>query len=135
MIPTLKDMVEEIKVSYQGNRVPLVEIRGGGNGSMFINDQEIKFKGELQLLNLISQYYNDIIKLVSPKNFAAKLPDSKRGNTWYETELAIMNDGKIFKTESGDIIDIETGEILEDEDDGVFRDVDDDLTGEMIDDE
>ena len=27
MIPTLKDMAEEIKVPYQGNRVPLVEIR------------------------------------------------------------------------------------------------------------
>ena len=114
MIPTLREIIEEIKVPYQGNRVSLVEIRGGGNGSMFINDQEIKFRGEAQLLNLIGKYYWDIIKLVSPKNFAAKLPNSKGGAGWYETELAIMNNDKTFKTESGDIIDIDTGEILED---------------------
>ena len=131
MIPTLREVVEEIKVPYQGNRIPLVEIRGGGNGSMFINEQEIKFRGDLQLLDLISKYYYDILSLVSPKNFAAKLPDSKGGNAWYETELAIMNDDKTFKTKSGDIVDIDTGEILED--DGVDSEIMD-YTGVEVDD-
>lgn len=131
MIPTIGEIIKEIKVPYQGNRVPLVEIRGGGNGSMFINDQEIKFRGELQLLNLISRYYWDIIKFVSPKNFAAKLPDSKGGNVWYETELAIMNGDKTFKTKSGDVVDIDTGEILED--DGVDSEIMD-YTGVEVDD-
>lgn len=131
MIPTLKDMVEEIKVPYQGNRVSLVEMRGGGNGSMFINDQEIKFKGELQLLNLIANNYEEILKFVSPKDFAAKLPKPKNGNIWFEKELAIMNGDKTFKTKSGDVVDIDTGEILED--DGVDSEIMD-YTGVEVDD-
>lgn len=131
MIPTLREVVEEIKVPYQGNRVSLVEMRGGGNGSMFINEQEIKFRGDLQLLDLISKYYYDILSLVSPKNFAAKLPEPKRGNMWSDMELAIMNDDKTFKTKSGDVVDIDTGEILED--DGVDSEIMD-YTGVEVDD-
>ena len=115
MIPTLREVIEQIKVEYNGERVNLVEIRGGGNGSMFINNQEYKFRGELQLLNLIGNFYYDILKYITPKYFAARLPDAKSNNSWYETELAIMNGNKVT-TETGTTVDFETGEILEDDD-------------------
>jgi len=45
-----------------------------GNGSLFLNGEEHKFRGEAQLLNLITLNYHDIKKLITWENFKAKLP-------------------------------------------------------------
>jgi RecA/RadA recombinase len=69
MIPTYREVLEEIMVPYQGSMRPALEIRGGGNGSLFIKDEEFKFRGEAQLMKLISANYSYIKSIVPWKTF------------------------------------------------------------------
>ena len=61
MIPTYREVLETIKLP---DGSPVLEIRGGGNGSLFIEGKEFKFRGEAQLLKLISENYSYIKSLV-----------------------------------------------------------------------
>lgn len=70
MIPTYAEVLDKVTVSFQGEKRPLLEMRGGGNGSLFVNDTEFKFRGEKQLQKLIVQNYNYIKSIISWKMFA-----------------------------------------------------------------
>lgn len=69
MIPTYAEVLDKVTITFQGEKRPLLEMRGGGNGSLFINDVELKFRGEKQLQKLIIENYSYIKNLVSYKVF------------------------------------------------------------------
>ena len=65
MIPTYREVLEEVTAPYLDNpNHPVLEIRGGGNGSLFIKDEEFKFRGDKQLMTLIAQNYRYIKSIV-----------------------------------------------------------------------
>ena len=72
---TYREIIEEIPVTFSGESHKLVEMRGGGNGSMFINGQELKFRGENQLMKLIGENFLAISKLVPKDAFKVKSPE------------------------------------------------------------
>ena len=64
MIPTYREVLDKISTTFNGEPRKVLEMRGGGNGSLFINNEELKFRGEAQLLNLIYDHYKEIKDLV-----------------------------------------------------------------------
>lgn len=70
MVPTYAEVLDKVLITYQGEKKPLLEMRGGGNGSLYIEDTEFKFRGEKQLQNLILENYKYIRGLVSWKMYA-----------------------------------------------------------------
>ena len=50
-------------------------MRSGGNGSMYINNQEYKFRGENQLMKLIGENFAAISKLIPKDAFKVKQPE------------------------------------------------------------
>ena len=68
MIPTFREVLE--------NHPEVLEIRGAGAGSLFLNGQEFKFRGDNQLLQLIGQHYHEIKNLVTWKDFIVKPDDN-----------------------------------------------------------
>ena len=70
MIPTFREVLDKITVNYNGENRPILDMRGGGNGSLFINNQEYKFRGENQLYSLIKEHYSYIKSLVPWTMFA-----------------------------------------------------------------
>ena len=73
---TYREIVEDIPVEFNNEPHKLVEMRGGGNGSMFIKGQEIKFRGENQLIKLIGENFREISKLVPKDAFKVKTPET-----------------------------------------------------------
>ena len=126
MIPTMKDVAEQVDTKYKNKKVKLVEMRGSGNGSLYINNQEFKFRGELQLYNLIGKYYEDIMKLMSPKLFSAKIPYSRGTNTWYDKELTqLTGRASIKMSELEDDTDLDEVSVISDDADRLTEDFDD----------
>lgn len=72
---TYREIVEDIPVIFNDESHKLVEMRGGGNGSMFIKGQELKFRGENQLMKLIGENFAEISKLVPKDAFKVKQPE------------------------------------------------------------
>lgn len=72
---TYREIIEEIPITFNGEKHMLVEMRGGGNGSMFINDKEFKFRGENQLLKLIGENFKEVSKLIPSDAFKVKQPE------------------------------------------------------------
>lgn len=82
MIPTYREVLES--VTYNGK--PILELRGGGNGSLYLNDTEYKFRGDNQLLELIAKNYS-VIKSIVPDNiFEVQPPDLP---TWAEVDSTL----------------------------------------------
>ncbi len=73
---TYREIIEDIPVQFNGEYHKLVEMRGGGNGSMFIKGQEFKFRGENQLMKLIGENFAEISKLVPKDAFKVKQPET-----------------------------------------------------------
>lgn len=69
-----REVVEDIDVVCNKKPHKLVEMKGAGYGTMFLNDKEIKFRGETQLCTLITENLSAIGKYISPKIFEAKAP-------------------------------------------------------------
>lgn len=69
MIPTYREIIENVDITFNGEPHKLLETRGGGNGSLYIKDEEFKFRGEAQLMKLISSNYEYIKSLVPWKTF------------------------------------------------------------------
>jgi len=76
MIPTYREVLDKIEVDYQGRKTKILDTRGGGNGSLFIKDQELKFRGEGQLFQLIADNYSYIKSLISWKMFAPTIENA-----------------------------------------------------------
>ncbi len=72
---TYREVIEDIPIVYNGENHKLVEMRGGGNGSMYINNQEYKFRGENQLMKLIGENFITISKLIPKDAFKVKQPE------------------------------------------------------------
>jgi len=72
---TYREVIEDIPIVYNGESHKLVEMRGGGNGSMYINNQEYKFRGENQLMKLIGENFIAISKLIPKDAFKVKQPE------------------------------------------------------------
>lgn len=65
MIPTYREVLD--------NHPEILETRGGGTGSLFLNGQEFKFRGDNQLLQLIAEHYHEIKDLITWEDFTVKL--------------------------------------------------------------
>lgn len=72
MIPTYREVLDKLTTKIDGKEVPVLEMRGAGNGSLYLEGQEFKFRGEAQLLKLIKEHYNSIKKLVTWRMFAVE---------------------------------------------------------------
>lgn len=74
LLPTFREVLDKVIVDYKGQQIPILEVRGGGNGSLFIDNVEYKFRGENQLNQLIQDNYAYIKKHISWKMFLPELP-------------------------------------------------------------
>lgn len=72
---TYREIIEDISVTYNDEPHKLVEMHGGGNGSMYIDNQEFKFRGENQLMKLIGENFKAISKLIPKDIFKVKQPE------------------------------------------------------------
>jgi RecA/RadA recombinase len=93
LAPTYREFIDQVDTIYKGKPHKLVELRGAGNGSMFINDEEVKFRGENQLMNLIGKNLKEIMRIVPEDVFIVKppeLPDYIKSSI--DTEKAVYNE-------------------------------------------
>lgn len=72
LIPTYEEVLDKIK-DNNGNKI--LEQRGGGNGSLFIDGKEFKFRGQDQLNKLVIANWNYIKNLVTYKMFLPEEPE------------------------------------------------------------
>lgn len=107
-LPTMREVLDKIEVDYEGTKRPILDIRGGGNGSLYIKDKELKFRGETQLFALIKDNYDYISSLVSWKMFLPPEPDSSsylldvEDNNEVDVESDLPEELKDLKVENND---------------------------------
>lgn len=104
---TYREVIEEIPVTFNDEPHKLVEMRGGGNGSMYINNQEFKFRGENQLLKLIGDNFVTISKLIPKDAFKVKQPEipdylktSIKDNSYQEVLPKDLQSFDVVKTDN-----------------------------------
>lgn len=92
MIPTYREVLEQITAPYQDNpNHPVLEMRGAGNGSLFIKDEEIKFRGDNQLIKLIAENYHYIKSIVPWQTFEVQRPSSEIYDLEYKEDFDNSN--------------------------------------------
>lgn len=77
IIPTAAEVLDKVPTTFNGTETTVIERRGGGNGSLYINNKEYKFRGERQLLTLIGEHIRELVPFITPDLFRVQdLPDT-----------------------------------------------------------
>lgn len=102
LIPTFSEVLDKIKE----NGKPILEMRGAGNGSLFLEGKEYKFRGENQLIKLICDNYKKIYSLVDWRIFLPEEP--KEASSIYLKDLELDDVKEVLPKELSklEIVDV-----------------------------
>lgn len=77
LLPTYRDALQEIETTFNGEKHKVIESKGGGYGSLYLNDVEYKFRGEKESLKIVGDHYAEISKFFEnrPEFFKVVIPD------------------------------------------------------------
>ena len=78
MLPTYRDALQELDTTFNGEKHKYIESKGGGYGSLYLNDVEYKFRGERESLKVVGEHYSEISKIFEnrPDLFKVVIPEA-----------------------------------------------------------
>ena len=77
LLPTYRDALQELDTTFNGEKHKYIESKGGGYGSLYLNDVEYKFRGEKESLKIVGDHYAEISKIFEnkPELFKVVVPE------------------------------------------------------------
>lgn len=105
LVPTMAEVLDKVEVKYNGETRPLMETKGSGFITIYLNNQEYKLRGQSQLYSFLQDHYYEILPLISFKLFAPPEPEeaSKYDDPIYlEDYSALPADLKSIKVKKVD---------------------------------
>ena len=78
LLPTYRDALQELDTTFNGEKHKYIESKGGGYGSLYLNDVEYKFRGEKESLKIVGEHYSEISKIFEnkPELFKVLVPET-----------------------------------------------------------
>ena len=121
LLPTYRDALQEIETTFNGEKHKVIEAKGGGYGSLYLNGAEYKFRGEKESLKIVGDHYAEISKFFEnrPEFFKVVIPDviddifeSETKSdielpSWLSSSNVVSTEGKnavLYKDEDGNKI-------------------------------